>query len=830
MKKVCLAKRIAVCIFASAILVSSLAGCGKKEKSKSGNTALSNAKKIDKEHIYKEEEIEGVIAPESYNVFLDYVGGKIKLVNVDDGEKYTFVSATTDGKIEQSFEFTVPSKYASTYFAVDEEGNLYMQYDVRAGDGSGDSGAEEEAVADEGAAENSGDVKEAGEAASKEAVTAEAKTADAAAADASAGDAATEDAVTDEGSSDVMVEYGYDDTVIESGFIKYDNTGKELFKEDLLKDYSGDKSYESGGVVWTKKYGPVLYSSRGIESYSEGSGFNTLISSDDIKDIDWGTICKGAGDQIYVSGFGAEGSFLLMVDLDNKKLGEPSKAYNEIDGFGSFFAGEGHDLYISDGDYIYGYDSKADSVTKLTNIADSEIGIGWGFSDGYALSENEMLVTIPDDESNYYLARLTKVKPEDVKDKTVITLGGIYVDHKIVREAYKFNKKNDEYKIKIADYSSDFDYENNSYDDLIKQFNTDIISGNAPDIMTFDFESNIYNYVNKGILMDLSPLFDKGGALENVEILPNIFEHMHYNDKIYCVYPQFTIDTVAIRNSFAEGRTSLTYDDCDEIMQKTGTDYKTAFGEYCSRSSMLYSGIIYGGDKYIDFKNKKCDFKNPDFIALLNFAKNFPEEIDYEDGYYYQYANYITDKAIFYSEDSYNGFDSYAELGQGVFTDGYTFVGFPNSSGENQAYISPQMQVGINSKTKHADVAIQFIKNLFDNLDPNGFGGFPADKNKFEASMKTVTGERFRMVNGKKEPETFYIDNKEIQAKPMPEAEAKMIYDYILSIDNIVDTYDSKISEIIDEESGAFFSGQKSAEEVADIIQSRVTTYINENS
>ena len=119
---------------------------------------------------------------------------------------------------------------------------------------------------------------------------------------------------------------------------------------------------------------------------------------------------------------------------------------------------------------------------------------------------------------------------------------------------------------------------------------------------------------------------------------------------------------------------------------------------------------------------------------------------------------------------------------------------------------------------------------MFDNLDPNGFGGFPADKNKFEASMKTVTGERFRMVNGKKEPETFYIDNKEIQAKPMPEAEAKMIYDYILSIDNIVDTYDSKISEIIDEESGAFFSGQKSAEEVADIIQSRVTTYINENS
>lgn len=39
---------------------------------------------------------------------------------------------------------------------------------------------------------------------------------------------------------------------------------------------------------------------------------------------------------------------------------------------------------------------------------------------------------------------------------------------------------------------------------------------------------------------------------------------------------------------------------------------------------------------------------------------------------------------------------------------------------------------------------------------------------------------------------------------------------------------DQNISNIINEESGAFFAGQKSAEETAGIIQNRVSVYIGE--
>ena len=44
------------------------------------------------------------------------------------------------------------------------------------------------------------------------------------------------------------------------------------------------------------------------------------------------------------------------------------------------------------------------------------------------------------------------------------------------------------------------------------------------------------------------------------------------------------------------------------------------------------------------------------------------------------------------------------------------------------------------------------------------------------------------------------------------------------------DTTDEEISNIINEEADAYFKGQKSVDEVADIIQRRVKIYISENS
>ncbi len=52
--------------------------------------------------------------------------------------------------------------------------------------------------------------------------------------------------------------------------------------------------------------------------------------------------------------------------------------------------------------------------------------------------------------------------------------------------------------------------------------------------------------------------------------------------------------------------------------------------------------------------------------------------------------------------------------------------------------------------------------------------------------------------------------------------------DLINSTENI-SRYDEQINKIINEEASAFFEGQKSSKEVAEIIQNRVSNYLAEN-
>ena len=73
------------------------------------------------------------------------------------------------------------------------------------------------------------------------------------------------------------------------------------------------------------------------------------------------------------------------------------------------------------------------------------------------------------------------------------------------------------------------------------------------------------------------------------------------------------------------------------------------------------------------------------------------------------------------------------------------------------------------------------------------------------------------------------VTGKEVKAKPLTQEEAQLVKDYILGIKSL-ECYDEEVSKIVEEETATFYSGQKTAEQVAEVIQNRVTTYLNENS
>ena len=108
----------------------------------------------------------------------------------------------------------------------------------------------------------------------------------------------------------------------------------------------------------------------------------------------------------------------------------------------------------------------------------------------------------------------------------------------------------------------------------------------------------------------------------------------------------------------------------------------------------------------------------------------------------------------------------------------------------------------------------------------------PVSEKAFNAALKKAQeGEYYIDENGEKQEikETITTDGVEVQLGAISEEEARQISDLVRTTTKAYQD-DGAITSIIAEEAGAYFADQKSAEEVAGIIQSRVSIYLSENS
>ena len=666
-KKLCFSLAVVLC-------VTSFTGCGKKKDGVADNGnkgAAAGAAKIDKEHIYKQEDLEGILEDGEVVTAMDYVGGKIRAVAQTGNEKSRCISFNTDGSDVQSFDIDGGKECSVWNGTFDNDGNVYMIVNEVIS-----AGTEEE---------------------------------------------------TEE--SDERNHY----------LVKADATGKELYRIDLSEEFK-EEAGSDFGLIWTEKFGLVLFTPKGIQTYDEKNGFGMIKISQDYMQVNY--VSKVSDNLVLVNYYDENtcGDTAETVDLDTKKVNKNFEGLATDQQQYGFFAGCGN-LYVADGNGAYKYDLNTSKLDEQINFEDSNID-SFSFSSDpkiVALSDTEIIANIKEYNSGTQgFARITKVNPEDITDKTIITisLGLTPFMGDVENEIRKFNRANDKYMVKIIDYNELYP------DDPNKQFNLDVLSGKGPDIMVVSDEV-IRSYADKGIFLDLTAAFDKGGPLGDIELLPNIREMMKVDGKTYTFMTSFFVDTCLVRSEFAEGRTSLTFKECDDLIQSKGTDYNIAFGGYMTGSQFLCKYWQYYGDKFVDWKNKKCNFKDPEFTELLNFAAKFPnEEKDTEIGDFMNSdQNYLENKALFYTDSiGAFGMDQYIKLKQIIFRDGFDFVGYPSNSGENIAAISADT-FAVNSKTSHADVIYDLIREML--LAKRGhLSQFSTVKPLFEEQLQEATKER----------------------------------------------------------------------------------------
>jgi ABC-type glycerol-3-phosphate transport system substrate-binding protein len=262
--------------------------------------------------------------------------------------------------------------------------------------------------------------------------------------------------------------------------------------------------------------------------------------------------------------------------------------------------------------------------------------------------------------------------------------------------------------------------------------------------------------------------------------------------------------------------------------------------DYATKGRMLQILISYDQDSFIDWENGTCNFDNQDFIDVLEFCNTLPDDDDdsvWDDDDSTPVK--VKKGKVLLANVSLSEPESVQEY-QSYFTGESNFIGFPSNSG-NGAYIDAFGLYGITSKSDVKEGAWAYIESSLTDVNENEYYyGVSPLKSVVEKQIAKsqevsyVTDENGEYVvdeNGEKIPEgtsSISYGDWDYTYHPVTDEEAE-IFRNIINNAEPSQTSDQKVFEIIQEEAGAYFSGQKSPEDVAGIIQSRINIYINES-
>lgn len=503
--------------------------------------------------------------------------------------------------------------------------------------------------------------------------------------------------------------------------------------------------------------------------------------------------------------------------------------------------GISHDLIYSGNGGIYCWDQGDESGRLMVNFINSDLFIQsvYGIIE---LNQDSFLGFYQEDyESGMKAGIFTYVKPEDIQDKKVLVLAGNYVDTDLKKRVIEYNRNNPEYRIVLKEYNSF-----NSYDDNnagFTQLNNDIITGNMPDILVNNDSNSLpmSNYISKGWIADIDKLIEEDEELSQVEFMQNAFDAYRTDGKLYYIVPDFEVYTMIAKKSLVGNREGWTMEDMQQVLADMGGETKAFSGE-TTRSSFINMVMRYCGNQFVDLSTGKCAFNTDDFISMMEYAKTLPaEEGDsvYDEEYWQDYWNnyesqYRQNKTLL-MEANFWRFDNLAYQINGRIGEEVSYVGFPTESG-NGSYIMSSRTYVLSSKSKYLDEAWNFMRYYLTDEAQEEVNYFPVQKDRFyEQSKKATERPTYEWTdeNGETHVEeedlTIWMNGESVPFDPLNQEQLDGLIAFIESVHNPY-YYNDEVMNIINEEIDGYFTGQKPAADVADVIQRRVQNYVDENS
>ena len=625
--------------------------------------------------------------------------------------------------------------------------------------------------------------------------------------------------------------------------------------EDGMSSNLSSFAVDAAGNLYVSDYNNiyVLDAEGNVQFKLDGSQYN-------------GSLCRLNAQQVGVMWYNytddvnaadENGQYFVPIDLETKDWGEKVKLPSNV---GSILPGDdAYDFYYTYNNNIYGYTAKTDTKEKLVDWLACDVDTN--NMSGYAmLSDSRVAALMQDwntDPTTYQLIVLHRVDASEIKEKKVLTLACMYLDWNLRSMIVEYNKTNDEYRINVVDYS---EYAtDDDYNAGVTKLTTEIISGSVPDIF---LTSNlpIDKYAAKGVIADLNTFMDGGNGLSRDYFVPQVMSALEKDGKLYELPTSFSVQTAYALSSIASQYDTWNVAAVQDAMTQL-QEGATVFSDGWTKNTALSNCLSRNLSAFVDWTTGKCEFDSEAFQQLLAFCNSFPAETSDGDGAiaYASSADIAVDVAMWESDATRitNGKQLMSTIGMYSFDsyiwnvyairDKITFTGYPTEDGSGSSF-ELQMPMAISSVTKYPDAAWDFVCSIIKKMNTidenNYYYGFPISQAAFDAEMTDIMTEQYQLdENGEQvdwdgdgEPDKAIrgsyetMENGETVYKDvyaLTQEDIDQILGVINSTRSVYD-YDQEILDIITDEVAAYFAGDKDVQTTANMIQSRVNLYVQE--
>lgn len=434
-------------------------------------------------------------------------------------------------------------------------------------------------------------------------------------------------------------------------------------------------------------------------------------------------------------------------------------------------------------------------------------------------SEDTMTMAFHDNNGETFLLRLQR--NAEVEEK-VLTVYQWSEFHDLAKYADEYSRKHPEVRIEFVTVCGTGE----DPDMAMNRLMADMTAGEKPDLF-FMQADKLSILRDKGLLAELQELLPE--ELRE-QIFPGVLRSGMVEDRLYYMALEASVNTVAVSEAVWPDET-WSFRDVMALVEgeDAAGEYIGVFGEE-TREMLLYDlvlrDIASGNSSLADRESKECRFDSEEFIRILEFCKKYglaPEHSDEMTTADIMEEIHKGTILAYRIEGDLQGFSRImAAMG-----DGFHCAGFP-TEGSRSGYVSIYSHIAMNAEGVNQEEAFDFIKYLLSEPVQRSMGTCTVRRdvlidNVRDGNMESEGFGGYQYpVFQTKEREVIPLEGKPDGSSFLPE------YLEILENGDYMSSMIGDLEMIVIEEAGGFFNGDRSAEETAGTIQSRVWVYLNE--